>query len=127
MLNWTFTPPPDVSAAEVQSGVAPTVPVESKSQAAPTMDFREVHGTKIAVESARFEALRSDSAGGGDISDKKYNSIASKEYTEVSKAFASRNSQGTLHDELLHLATVCMAWADAIEKRMASGTSERAA
>lgn len=127
MVNWTFTPPPDVSAAEVQSGATPNAPVEKIAPPQPKVDFREVHGTKIAVETARFEALRTDSAGGEEISDKKYNSIASKEYTEVSKAYASRNSQGTLHDELLHLATVCMAWADAIEKRMASGANERAA
>lgn len=137
MVNWTFTPPPDVSAEEVQSGQAPGAPVQAArpapqpASAHPVReqrtDVRELHGAHIPVDSARFEALMSESAGSEKISDKKYNSIASKEYTEVSKAYASGNSHGTLHDELLHLASVCMAWADAIEKRMASGSHTRAA
>jgi hypothetical protein len=148
MVNWTFTPPPDISANEVKSGMAPKAPAWAAHQPhaaqqveraaahpaepdafdpAPPVSIREVHGTKIAVETSRFDALRAESTGSEKISDKKYNSIASKEYTEISKAYASGNSQGTLHDELLHLAAVCMAWADAIEKRMASGSRSKAA
>ena len=82
---------------------------------------------RVTVDICVSKALKDGSGGDARISDKKYNSIASKEYTEVSKAFANGSSPEYLREELTHLAAVCLAWADAIEKRQSTGTISKAA
>ena len=83
--------------------------------------------SRMTVDICVSKALKDSAVGNPKVSDKKYNSIASKEYTEVSKAFATGNSHEHLREELTHLAAVCLAWADAIAKRQASDAEEQAA
>ncbi len=72
----------------------------------------------MTVEIGISKALKDVTIGDPRVPDKKYNKVASQEYTEVSKAY-SVGSPDKLHEELIHLAAVCLAWADAIEKRRA--------
>ena len=171
LLNWTFTPPPDVSAAEVgkrpqavpepepeeaeepvavlepaPQAVAPveTAPPQEPEQAAepvvmsvtpaavpaaPAGDVRQAvtaqpvpssSNGKVTIDICTARSLQNEAWGDPGISDKKYSSIASKEYTEISKAMAAGGSPEHLREELVHLASVCIAWADAIDKRLAS-------
>ena len=165
LVDWTFSPPPDVTPDEVrassqpgasgeqdddQSAVEPA-PVQAGIEEAPVAEEKSspvaVNYTEHAseqpiaddsvdradtesrlnVDICVSKALQDSAIGNPKVSDKKYNSIASKEYTEVSKAFANGNSQEHLREELTHLAAVCLAWADAIEKRQTLDMEEKAA
>ena len=153
LVDWTFTPPPDVTPEELRSSgaVVPVTPAASKrveddnridpEWAGPAIKSmpaavdahkrdalsQDPDTGRVTVEICVSKALRDSTNGDSRISDKKYNSIASKEYTEVSKAFAAGNSTDNLREELTHLAAVCLAWADAIKKRQSSGSEARAA
>lgn len=165
LVDWTFSPPPDVTPEEVHASSQDAIQAEAEqleSPAEPELTRTEVTNPVISTETDRQEkpvsvqptpeqpettvstiagdadsrmtvdicvskALKDSAVGNPKVSDKKYNSIASKEYTEVSKAFASGNSQEHLREELTHLAAVCLAWADAIGKRQASDAEEQAA
>lgn len=148
LVDWTFTPPPDVTPEEVRSSSGAQVATEVQTTnavdpewAAPaaksgpaTVESESARGIvqdpgtgRITVEICVSKALKDSSAGDPRVSDKKYNSIASKEYTEVSKAFAAGSSSEHLSEELTHLAAVCLAWAEAIAKRQATETENIAA
>lgn len=141
LVDWTFSPPPDVTPEELRSvggavpaslAKAPEAPVAETARTSAKTDggsgISSDPGTgRVSVDICVSKALKDLSSGDPRISDKKYNSIASKEYTEVSKAFAIGNSPEFLREELTHLAAVCLAWADAIEKRRDTGTERLAA
>lgn len=126
LVDWTFTPPPDVTPAELKaSGQKPvSEPAQQRNgmdpEYAPQPAQQNDPGSeRVVVEICVSKGLKEGSIGDPRVSDKKYNSIASKEYTEVSKVFAAGNSPDSLREELTHLAAVCLAWADAIQKRQA--------
>ncbi len=147
LVDWSFTPPPDVTPEELRaSGQQPAIkPAPSAgTEAKPARKIdpelsepaavtpkqpvgKNLDSGKVSVEICVSKALKDSASGDASVSDKKYNSIASKEYTEVSKAFASGNSPDNLREELTHLAAVCIAWADAIEKRKAQKKRTNAA
>ena len=153
LVDWTFTPPPDVTPEELRSSastlaVQPAVVTQTEDSnkvdpewAGPAKTARTAKASaqndggisqdpgtgRVTVDICVSKALRDSSGGDARIPDKKYNSIASKEYTEVSKAYANGNSPESLREELTHLAAVCLAWADAIEKRQSSSTEVKAA
>jgi hypothetical protein len=172
LVNWTFTPPPDVSADEVKphgkkahaeekaakpaeevsplklvvedielppvkeqlqpvaviavSGppaAAPAPRPQPQPIAQPPVTAQPAAAAvtgKVTIDICTARSLQNEAWGDPNIPDKKYNSIASKEYTEVSKAMANGASPEHLREELVHLASVCIAWADAIDKRLAS-------
>ena len=176
LLDWSFTPPPDVTPSEVKAESspetvsepvepAPVEPIRSEvepvrpsapkiqelsASAAPAQQVRptRVASEQVSKPAAKVEdrqpasstgnsglileigvskALKDVTAGDPRVSDKKYNSVASKEFTEVNKAFTLGNSPEHLREELLHLAAVCLAWADAIEKRGLKTNNSKAA
>lgn len=187
LVNWTFTPPPDITpeelkasgqqvpqAAEPEERPQPAPPVVAKAPVAeapveapaqklkapevsapkksavpaspaspvgkvdselkPPAQFKPNEPVKQSAEKSAItmevgipKAVREAAVGDPRVSDKKYNKVASKEYTEVSKAFAAGNSPDTLREELIHLAAVCLAWADAIEKRKTGKDAKKAA
>lgn len=88
---------------------------------------KDTGSNSMTVEIGISKALKEVTIGDPRVPDKKYNKVASAEYTEVSKAFAAGNSPDTLHEELIHLAAVCLAWADAIEKRKLPKSGKKAA
>ena len=122
LVDWTFTPPPDVTPAELEAS-GQQVPETATQPPANGTSVRatESDSGRMMVEICVNKALKDMSTGDPRVSDKKYNSIASKEYTEVNKAFTTGSSPEYLREELTHLAAVCLAWAEAIEKRQNGG------
>jgi hypothetical protein len=74
----------------------------------------------VTIDICTARSLQNETWGDPRLPDKKYGSIVGKEYTEVSKAVANGASPDHLREELVHLASVCIAWADAIDKRAAA-------
>ncbi len=123
LVDWTFTPPPDVTPDELKASgeESPANTTNQGQSGSSTQESQENEDSgQLTMEIRVSKALKEASVGDPRISNKKYNSIASKEYTEVNKAFTTGNSPEYLREELTHLAAVCLAWADAIEKRQKS-------
>ncbi len=82
-------------------------------------------GLDTTAENPIPPAVQQAAFGDPRVSDRKFSKAASQEYTEVSKVFAAGNSPEKLREELLHLASVCLAWANSIEMREAERSQRR--